>query len=90
MICTVIGKNSLFFGTNKSESFITRKRIKWKRHKKYKAPELLKLFRDLKPGPKAAYPSIDQIPSFQTRSILERERLNCLPLLHLLLVPMSH
>lgn len=40
---------------------------------KYKTPELLKLFRDLKPGPKAVYPSIDQIPSFQPMSKLERE-----------------
>lgn len=40
---------------------------------KYKTPELLKLFRDLKPGPKAVYPSVDQIPSFQPTFQLERE-----------------
>lgn len=33
MICGLTGKNSPFFGTNKSESFIRRKRMKLERHK---------------------------------------------------------
>lgn len=72
-------------------SFTRKKRIELKRRKSTKpqssiyVTELLKLFKELKPGTRAVHPSIYQIPSFQPTSKLQR--LNRQLQLHLPLQP---
>lgn len=77
MICMVIGKNSPFFGTNKSESFARRKSMKLKRHKNTKPPKpyLCDRVAEVIQGAEARAPGSiplnhDQTPSSQLMSEL--------------------